>query len=241
MKPLTITIVLIGLSGLLSCGANENNKTDSTGDVLKNYKTSADAAIGSEMTAVEPTESEAQAPTDDRKPLLIKKAWCDHQLSNQAGNNYHPSKMIDGNSATAWAAKLNQVDDYYENGLICGPVFDLATPSRIAGVELQNGYCKSNDSFKNNTRASWVRIYRYRPELDGENGEDQMMGFIKNSDIIYEGPLDDSMKMQYSPVSSSFDNSKPTRAVGLIFRFDRMHKGTKWNDLCLSEINVYGK
>lgn len=149
--------------------------------------------------------------------------------------------MTDGNPATAWAAKLSQVEDEYQNGLICGPIFDLATPSKIAGVELQNGYCKSSASFKNNTRATWVMIYRFHPEFDGEYSEDQWMGGINNEDIIYEGPLEDSMRAQYFPVSSSFDNSQPTRSVGLIFRFDRMHRGAKWNDLCLSEIKIFGR
>lgn len=242
MRSLTITTLLIGLAGLLSCGANESNKTDSTADAIKNYQASADAAVGSEMgAAAVPSESEAPAPSAGRKKLRIKDAWSEHQLWNQAGNNYHPRKMTDGNPATAWAAKLDLVEDYFHNGLITGPVFDLATPSRIAGVELQNGYCKNNASFKNNTRASWVMIYRYHPEFDGETAEDQMMGFINNRDVIYEGPLADTMSMQYFPVSPGFDNSQPTRAVGLIFRFDSMRRGAKWNDLCLSEIKIYGK
>lgn len=86
-----------------------------------------------------------------------------------------------------------------------------------------------------------MRIYRYHPEFDGEHAEDQMMGEINDEDIIYEGPLEDSMSPQFFPVSAGFDNSQPTRAVGLIFRHDRMHRGAKWNDLCLSEIKIFGR
>lgn len=239
MKPLTFTALFLAFAGLLSCGAKESKGQDSAADAIKNFQTPADAASDAAVEEAAPAGSEA-APAS-RKKLRISDAWCEHQLWNQAGNNYHPRKMTDGNPATAWAAKLDLVEDYFQNGLIIGPVFDLASPSRISGVELQNGYCKNSSSFKNNTRATWVRIYRYHPEFDGEYAEDQMMGEINDEDIIYEGPLEDSMSPQFFPVSAGFDNSQPTRAVGLIFRYDRMHRGAKWNDLCLSEIKIFGR
>ena len=205
--------------------------------------TAVDGANAGEATeaASASQEETAAVAAEPRNELRVASAWCSYQLNNQAGNNYHPRNMIDGNSATAWAAKLSQIDDYYDNGIIQGPVFELASPAKITGVELQNGYCKNSTSFKNNTRASKVTIYRYHPEFDGEYGEDQEAGFINKEDIIYEGPIRDSMEMQYFPVSASFDNSQPTRAVGLLFHDGNFHRGAKWNDLCLSEIKIYGR
>ena len=211
--------------------------TDST-QVMAKDGTSATEAT----EAASATQEEAAATAEEpRNELRVASAWCSYQLNNQAGNNYHPRNMIDGNSATAWAAKLSQIQDYSGNGIIQGPVFELASPGKITGVELQNGYCKNSTSFKNNTRASKVTIYRYHLEFDGEYGEDQEAGFINKEDIIYEGPIRDSMEMQYFPVSASFDNSQPTRAVGLLFHDGNFHRGAKWNDLCLSEIKIYGR
>lgn len=174
------------------------------------------------------------------RQLAIKDASCQYQLNNQAGNDYSPLNMTDGKSATAWAAPLDKIDDYYDNGMIVGPVFYLAEPARITGVALRNGYCKNNVSFRNNSRASWVLIYRYHPEYDGETGEDQMMGFIEDADIIYEGSVQDNMELQYFPAGKKFDNSQTTAAVGLIFRHGWFYRGEKWNDLCLSEIKIFG-
>lgn len=176
-----------------------------------------------------------------KKKLRLTNARCEYQLHNQGDNSYHPRNMIDGKPSTAWAAKLDLINDDFENGIIVGPMFDVGGSEAIAGVSLMNGYCKSSSSFNNNTRASWVTIYRYHPEFDGETAEDQMMGFINAADIIYDGPIADNMESQFFPVDANFDNSHPTRTVGLLFKKGHFHRGAKWNDLCISEIQVFGK
>ena len=102
MKPLTFTALFLALAGLLSCGAKESKGQDSAADAIKNFQTPADAASDAAVEEAAPAGSEA-APAS-RKKLRISDAWCEHQLWNQAGNNYHPRKMTDGNPATAWAA-----------------------------------------------------------------------------------------------------------------------------------------
>lgn len=234
MKHIPIGILCLVLMTFVSCGANENKHRDLHVDE-NNYT----ASVSEDKTDTYNKASENSSRKSRMKQLHVKSAWCDYQLENQAGNNYHPDNMTDGDPSTAWAARLSAIDDAYDNGIIVGPVFELESPSKISGIELLNGYCKNSSSFKNNTRATWVTIYRYHPEYDGEYGEDQMMGYIDRPDIIYEGPVKDSMTPQYFATSPSFDNSRTTRAVGLLFKKGHFAKGNKWNDLCMSGIRIY--
>lgn len=237
MKPLTIAIVFLGVAGFISCGAKGDKNRDTVTVVINNSEATSDEASAGSMESAA-SEQRHRPSARDRHKIRITDAYCNHQLGNQAGNNYHPLNMTDGNPATAWAAKVADIEDYSVNGIIVGPVFDLARSSKIAGVELQNGYCKNSASFRNNSRASWVTVYRYHPEWTDPSQDE---GEINTEDIIYEGPIKDVMTRQYFPVSPRFDNSQPTVCVGLLFRYDRIRKGAKWNDLCLSEIAVFGK
>lgn len=240
MKFTKLCILYIGVAGIISCNADKNRHQDTDLYDEKDTDVELRATSDSKVESNAKTTQTTTHPSHGRQ-LHITSAWCEHQLWNQDGNNYHPGNMTDNNPATAWAAKLSTINDEYQNGIIVGPVFDLEPASKISGVELQNGYCKNSSSFKNNTRATWITIYRYHPEYDGEYGEDQMMGYIDRPDIIYEGPIKDSMEPQYFPVNSDFDNSRPTRAVGLLFKQGHFVEGARWNDLCMSEIKIYGQ
>lgn len=232
-----LCILYIVFAGIISCNADNRHQDTNLYD---EKDTDVEFRITSDSNNTKIVQTK-NTQTSHGRQLRIISARCDYQLLNQAGNNYHPRNMADNNPATAWAAKLSTINDEYHNGIIVGPVFDIESTSKISGVELQNGYCKNSSSFNNNTRAIWITVYRYHPELDGECGEDQMMGYIDRSDIIYEGPIKDSMEPQYFPVNSGFDNSRPTRAVGLLFKQGHFAKGAKWNDLCMSEIRIYGQ
>lgn len=190
----------------------------------------------------EDDDSEVISKSNSEHELAIAKATADFRLENQAGNNYKPSNLIDGNPATAWAVPLSSELLLFDD--IIGPVFHLSKPSKITSVEITNGYCKNSKSYHNNTRAAYVEIVRWYPDLDGEDAEGQAEGSDKK-DIIYSGPLDDVMTPQRLKVSRSFDNSRPTKDIAIRFRdpSDRSayYHGSKWNDLCVSEFRVFGK
>lgn len=62
------------------------------------------------------------------------------------------------------------------------------------------------------------------------------------SDIIFNGTLKDVNQPQRLNVSPSFDNSRPTHRVGILFSndyYDGYYHGKKFNDLCLSDVSFY--
>lgn len=60
MKPLTITTLLLGFAGLISCGAKESSEKDSAVEAIKNFDAPSDVAEGAELAA-EAAPSEAGA------------------------------------------------------------------------------------------------------------------------------------------------------------------------------------
>lgn len=175
--------------------------------------------------------------------LKVSKVEDAGHLNSQAGNSYHPKNLFDGNLATTWAVKAS--DDFDMELPLQGPWITLEKPSKIEGIEIANGYGKNKSSFLNNTRAAWIRIYRHHPEYDGEMAEGEMEGEIAREDLIYEGPLKDTMDFQRLPVSKGYNNNKPTRYIGIQFKNPNTgngyYRGNKWNDLCISEIRILGK
>lgn len=153
-------------------------------------------------------------------------------LSPQAGNTYDAKNLTDGNNNTAWAVKLAD-SGYEDSDYLWGPNLSL-NATRIDAVEIVNGYAKNNNSFKNNTRASWIMIYRPDSPDSGHPSED---------DIIYSGELHDTMNPQMLRVNRKYDNSRPTKNLCIVFsnkQNNKFYHGAKWDDLVISEIKIYG-
>lgn len=153
-------------------------------------------------------------------------------LAPQGRNTYYVKNMFDGNANTAWSISL---DNFYGD---CdqrwGPEFDV-NAQKLDYIRIQNGYCKSETSYKDNTRANWITIFRVEDD-------DDSCGFIEDFDIIYSGPLRDTMEFQTLRVSPEFDNSRPTVRVGINFGCDNsdFYLGRKYRDLSISEMEFYG-
>ena len=153
-------------------------------------------------------------------------------LYPRAGNTYDAKNLTDGNNNTAWAVRLAG-SGYEDSDYLWGPNLSL-NAKRIDAVEIVNGYAKDNNSFKNNTRASWIMIYRPDAPDSGHPSED---------DIIYSGKLDDTMNPQMLRVNRKYDNSRPTKNLCIVFsnkQNDKFYHGAKWDDLVISEIKIYG-
>lgn len=221
---------------ITACNPKQNEKTSLSGN--KEIPVEEHKKIIEERKNIENHKNISQNNTLELIPMTNVEG---EYMSSQGNNNYHPRNLNDNNPNTAWAIRLNKYQA--EFGIVQGPIFTLSSPSRIAGVEIYNGYGKNENSFKNNTRAAKVLVYRYHPEYDGETAEGQMEGDIEKRDIIYEGPLADSSERQFFEVSSHYDNSEPTLMVALIFEDPTSptgyYRGNKWNDLCISEVHFY--
>lgn len=153
------------------------------------------------------------------------------KLNNQAGNSYSASNMFDGNPSTGWAVKLSQTN-YDSQPYLYGPMFKV-NGSKIDHIVIRNGYHKNSDSFKKNTRASWIRISRASAGISPDE-----------SDILWEGSLSDTMSPETLTVSRRYDQSRPTGRVAITFSSkddDRYYHGSKWDDLVISELEFWGK
>lgn len=154
-------------------------------------------------------------------------------LAPQAGNTYEASNLVDGDISTAWAIDLDKTD--CTGGVIWGPIFNLPKNAVIDHITIYNGYCKNEKTFRDNTRAAWIQIYRPIPPDTGDP---------EPPEILFEGPLKDSPGPQKLPVNRSFDFSEPIDALVLkIMPVWKGHRyfGDKYRDLCISEIEFYGQ
>ena len=152
-------------------------------------------------------------------------------LNSQSGNTYGASNLFDGKPSTGWAVTLSKTGYAYQPYLY-GPEFTV-NGSNVKRIVLRNGYHKDRNSYKKNTRASWIRIAR---ASGGANPSP--------ADILWEGPLSDSMTEETLNVSPQFDQSRPIGRVALIFSSkddDRYYHGSKWDDLVVSELEFWGK
>ena len=152
------------------------------------------------------------------------------RLPNQAGNSYSATNMFDGRPSTAWAVRLPHTN-YDTQPYLYGPIFNV-NGSKIDHIVIRNGYHKNSDVFRKNTRASWIRISRASAG-----------SYPSSSDILWEGPLSDTMSPQTLTVSNLYDQSEPTERVMLTFSSeydDQYYHGSKWDDLSISELEFWG-
>lgn len=198
-----------------------NGTGNNTGEIPDNEK---DVEIN-----IQPSEFQKDnQPSVLLHPFNIKD---NGHLSAQAGNSYQASNLFDGDPSTGWAINIDDAQSLGE--YIYGPTADVDA-KRIDQICIQNGYGKNDAAFKNNHRAKWIEIYR--------NVGD---GMIKKEDMIYAGVLKDMKEPQLLKVNQSFDNSRPTKTIGLRFysndkRDEGYYSGSKWNDLVISELEFYG-
>lgn len=212
---------------LVSAAACSNAKTDDGKSADPTRDTAEKTALAANE---EQPDHAAEEPEAESGFLRIISANDNgRHLAPQAGNSYRASNMIDGNLNTAWAYNI----DHFTDGK--GPVFTL-NAKRIDAIEIVNGYAKNASSYRNNTRASEITIYR--TDYSSQPIE---------SEIIYRGSLADTRSPQRLKVSPRFDNSLPTKHIALEFGFCDIdadyvgyYMGDKWNDLCMTEFRVIG-
>ena len=67
-------------------------------------------------------------------------------------------------------------------------------------------------------------------------------GYPEPENILYSGPLEDTMEVQRLTVNPEYDNSYPTEAVCVTFssKNDKFYHGSKNDLLSISEIRIYG-
>lgn len=137
------------------------------------------------------TTEETEQIYGDLKLLKVTNIKYDNSLTPQAGNTYEASNLCDGNCTTAWAVNLDKA--IYDCDMLYGPTFSIKC-KKLSYIIVHNGYCKNEDSFKNNTRAAKVVIYSYNERsLNG------------NEHILFDGSLKDISTPQRLDMSSDIE------------------------------------
>jgi len=173
--------------------------------------------------------------------------------SSEINKRYRIENIVDGDITTCWATRLNggigeQVlfgDPHMPGGYI---------RYSLAGIILYNGYCKSKELYYKNNRIKKLRIDIYRVIVYPIETEKGLRWYTKNEDInlIYTKRVILPDKFLYKNeiyfnknLEKDFKNTLKQKGIEpdylLLFTIEEIYKGTKYNDLCVSEIKFLYK
>lgn len=154
---------------------------------------------------------------------------------------YPVSNMMDGNPATTWAGCLDYVEEdgtkIFDDSLVYGDIplgFKIKVQgSKVRYLTITAGYAKSSTAFRNNSAPTSIAIYDGRCRIN-DGGE-----FIdkdgNQAEPVVVKDLVRSMGSQIVDLGAGID----TDTLWLIIL--DIDRGTKYNDLCISEIAFYGQ
>jgi uncharacterized caspase-like protein len=128
-------------------------------------------------------------------------------LKQQGKNTYKPTNLADHNRQTAW------VEGRSGYGIGEWVVVELERAKTIRGIELSNGYTKSGDIFKKNSRV-------------------QEMEVILSSGRTWRITVKDTDQSQYVPLEDAGE------ATWVQLRILSVFKGSKYSDTAISELRI---
>lgn len=189
-------------------------------------------------TVVPPSETQHLQEPVVKQPhkLTVTKVDAFCHLDPQAGHTYIGENMLDGDPATVWACHLDE-NLGIELGRSYGPSFKVKC-SKLAYVVIRNGYGRDTNSFKNNTRAGLITIYKENdfPARDGGEGND--------IEELYNGRLMDTNEPQKLRIPEGCAANHDIQTITIFFgepiNKNAFYWGKKWSDLCISEVEFWG-
>lgn len=146
-------------------------------------------------------------------------------LDPQNGNSYEASNLFDGDPSTTWAVGAKKFEKFEKETEGHFPrMVGIKTIQQypIERLVITNGYAKNNESWRNNARAKTITI----------------MGCTEGSNLadnLYSGTLSDT------PEPQIINLSKTGRYDYYNLIIEDYYPGEKWDDVCISEIEVFGK
>lgn len=146
-------------------------------------------------------------------------------LDPQNGNNYEASNLFDGDPSTTWAVGAKKFEKFEKETEGHFPrMVGIKTIQQypIERLVITNGYAKNNESWRNNARAKTITIIGC---TEGSN----------LADNLYSGTLSDTSE----PQTVNLRKSGRYDYYNLII--EDYYPGEKWDDVCISEIEVFGK
>lgn len=134
-------------------------------------------------------------------------------------SKFSASKAVDGNLSTCWAMNLdNAVVECDQYG---GPTFYLNC-KQLCYVIIHNGFSKTKALYNKNTRVKSLYIFLNNNEED-----------------CIDVTLKDSSKPQRINIPQN-ETSKNITEIGISFPYEPAYTGSKWNDMCITEIEFWG-
>lgn len=146
-------------------------------------------------------------------------------LDPQNGNNYEASNLFDGDPSTTWALDAKKFEKFEKETEGHFPrMVGIKTIQQypIERLVITNGYAKNNESWRNNARAKDITIMGC---TEGSN----------SADNLYSGTLSDTSEPQTVILR------KTGRYDYYNLIIEDYYPGVKWDDVCISEIKVFGK
>lgn len=184
-----------------------------------------------ERKNVQKNDENNNSSTQSREelPHLLTVANVEYwdNVKDQGSNTYGPNNMLDGNPSTAWAVNLEKAS--YDGDKLYGPIFTLRC-KKLSHIVINNGYAKSDEAYKNNARASHIIFCN----ADNVSDEDEQASYL------FEGILKDTPDKQTLNIDPNLSCNNDIKKIQLIISIDGLRHGTKWNDLCVSEIEFWG-
>lgn len=204
----------------------QQNTNSHSAKATSKIKTIVTLAVMAIMLIISTGEVSAQgAPVK----LKVVKVSCHGSLAPQGGNTYSPSNMLDGNIATAWAINLDSA--IYDCDALYGPYFEVPC-KKLSHIIIRNGYAKSASAYINNARASYIYF-----EVETNDGWEDLGDCCGEGFGVNLKDTPDPQRLN-APLNESWNNNIKT--IQMVFPFGNFIKGTKWNDLCISEIEFWG-
>lgn len=146
-------------------------------------------------------------------------------LDPQNGNSYEAYNLFDRDPSTAWvvgAKKFEKFEKETEGHFPRMVGIKTIQQYPIERLVITNGYAKNKESWRNNARAKSITI----------------MGCTEGSNLadnLYSGTLSDTSEPQTVILR------KTGRYDYYNLIIEDYYPGDKWNDVCISEIEVFGK
>jgi hypothetical protein len=157
--------------------------------------------------------------TGETKPLFTVAASSALKEPGKPGDSFGPGKLIDGTRSTAWAegAGGRGEGEWVE--------FTASAPVSIHGIRVWGGYAESPATMGGNAHPVKMSVI-----LDGDNEagyvEFPPAGGSEYSDYVGE--------WRASP-----DGENTARAETVRLTVEEVAPGTRWDDCCISEIEVW--
>ena len=173
--------------------------------------------------------------------------------TSKINDKYRPENMIDGNIKTCWATSVNR--GIGEQILLIGS--SIARGDKLYNLDflqIYNGYCKNKEIYYKNNRIKRMRMEIYRVIVFPIDTEKGLRWYTMNKYIncIYKKEVKLKDKYLYPnnikiEINIKKDYQKTQEEIGMptdylfLFTIEDIYKGSKYNDLCVSEIKFIYK